>query len=131
VAAGPGGAIGVNARNGWSGFTLDHDRAGRMAMVARLTAACDPVGATEAPSGRPGVRHYERSERLPGRFTATWYDRFAGGCVTSKLHSTADVEGKFASEAPFVLGFTTRQALQQALEERSNGRLHLDPADAR
>ena len=29
-----------------------------------------------------------------------------------------------------VLGFITRPALQQALEERSNGRLRLDPAEA-
>jgi hypothetical protein len=120
----------ATARNGWSGFTLDRDRAGRSAMVVRLTAACDPRGATEAPSERPGVRHYERTARLPGRFTATWYDQFAGGCATSQLHSTADVEGRFASEATFALGFTTRQVLRQALEERSNGRLHLDPADA-
>jgi hypothetical protein len=99
-------------------------------MVVRLTPACDPVGATEAPSERPGVRHYERTERLPGRFTATWHNRFAGGCVTSQLQSATDLEGKFAGEASFVLGFTTRQALRQALEERSDGRLHLDPAGA-
>jgi hypothetical protein len=51
--------------------------------------------------------------------------------VTSRLQSTTDIEGKFATDASFVLGFTTRQALRQALEERSNGRLHLDPAEAR
>jgi hypothetical protein len=42
-----------------------------------------------------------------------------------------DVEGRFTSEASLVLGFTSRQALRQALEERSDGRLHLDPAGAR
>jgi hypothetical protein len=132
VRTSPGWSVAdATARNGRSGFTLDHDRAGRSAMVVRLTPTCDPAGATEAPSERPGVRHYERTERLPGRFTATWYDRFAGGCVTSELQSAIDVEGKFTSEASSVLGFTTRQALRQALEERSDGRLHLDPAAAR
>jgi tRNA A-37 threonylcarbamoyl transferase component Bud32/membrane-associated phospholipid phosphatase len=127
----PGWAVaGANARNGWSGVTLNHDRADVRAVVVRLTAACDPAGATELPSRRPGVRHYERTERRSGSFTATWYDRFPGGCVTSRLHSTTDIEGKFATEASFVLGFTTRQALRQALEERSNGRLRLDPAVA-
>jgi tRNA A-37 threonylcarbamoyl transferase component Bud32/membrane-associated phospholipid phosphatase len=124
----PGWTVaGANARNGWSVFTLNHDRAGGRAVVVRLTAACDPAGATEVASERPGVRHYERTERLPGRFTATWYDRFPGGCVTHRLHSTTDLEGKFATEAPHVVGLTTRQALQRALDERSNGRLRLDP----
>ena len=49
--------LGANARNGWSGFTLDHDRAGNRAMVVQLTPACDPAGATQMPSQRPGVRH--------------------------------------------------------------------------
>jgi len=126
----PGWTVaGANARNGWSSFTLNHDRADARAVVVRLTAACDPAGATEVLSKRPGVRHYQRTERLPGSFTATWYDRFPGGCVTYQLHSTTDVEGKFATEAPLILAFTSRQALQQALDQRSNGRLHLDPAE--
>ena len=128
----PGWAVaGANARNGWSAFTLDHDRAGKRAVVVRLTPACDPAEATEMPSQRSGVRHFERTERSTDRFAATWYDQFPGGCVTSRLDSTSDVDGKFATEAPLVLGFATRQALQQALAQRSNGRLHLAPPAAR
>jgi tRNA A-37 threonylcarbamoyl transferase component Bud32/membrane-associated phospholipid phosphatase len=119
--------LGANARNGWSGFTLDHDRAGSHAVVVRLTPACDPAGATQMPSQQAGIRHYEQTERAADRFAATWYDQFPGGCVTYRLRSTTDLEGTFATQAPLVLGFITRQALQQTLEERSNGRLHLDP----
>ncbi|MGH2814106.1 MAG: hypothetical protein ACRDLC_03010, partial [Actinomycetota bacterium] len=119
--------LGANARNGWSGFTLDHDRAGGRAVVVRLTAACDPTTATELPSRRPGVRHYERIERHPDRFTATWYDQFPGGCVTSRLDSSSDVDGAFAGEARRVLGLVPRPALQQALAGRSGGRLQLEP----
>jgi hypothetical protein len=79
-------------------------------------------------SGR--VRHYEQTERTTERFSATWYDQFPGGCVTYRLRSTVDIEGKFATQAPLVLGFTTRQALQQALQERSSGRLHLGPGSS-
>jgi membrane-associated phospholipid phosphatase/tRNA A-37 threonylcarbamoyl transferase component Bud32 len=122
--------LGANARNGWSEFTLDHDQAGNRAMVVRLTPTCDPTGATETPSQRREVRHYERTERRTNRFTATWYHQFPGGCVTSRLDSTSDLDGTFATQAPRVLGFVTRQALQQALAQRSNGRLHLDPAAA-
>jgi len=32
------------------------------------------------------------------------------------------------TEARSILAFTTRQTLQRALEQRSGGRLHLDPA---
>jgi hypothetical protein len=74
------------------------------------------------------VRHYEQTQRLTDKFTATWYDRFPGGCITYRLESTTDTEGSFATEAALVRGFVTRQALQQALDERSNGRLSLDPA---
>jgi hypothetical protein len=68
-----------------------------------------------------------RVQRLTGQFTATWYDRFPGGCVTYRLHSTTDPRGQFANEAPHLLGFATREQLRQALDERSGGRLQLDP----
>jgi tRNA A-37 threonylcarbamoyl transferase component Bud32/membrane-associated phospholipid phosphatase len=121
------GLAGANARNGWSEITLNHDPAGEHAMVVRLTATCDPAGATELPSRHAGVRHHQRTERSAGGFAATWHDRFPGGCVTSRLRSTADPDGRFATEAPVVLGFVPRQALRELLAERSGGRLHLDP----
>jgi hypothetical protein len=128
----PGWTVGdANARNGWSGFTLDHDRAGGSAVVVRLTAACEPAGATQMPATHPGVQHYQRTAPRTGGFTEIWYDRFPGGCVTSWLRSSTDVHGVFATEVPLVLGFTTRQELRQTLDDRSNGRLHLDPAEAR
>ncbi|HYN17635.1 MAG TPA: phosphatase PAP2 family protein, partial [Actinomycetes bacterium] len=89
--------LGANARNGWSGFTLDHDQAGDHAVVVQLTPTCDPAGATQMPSQLPGLRHYEQTERTTGRFAATWYDQFPGGCVTYRLRSTTDIEGKFAT----------------------------------
>jgi hypothetical protein len=77
------------------------------------------------------VRRFVRVERLAGAFSATWYDRFPGGCVSYRLHSTTDPTGQFANEAPQMLGFTTREQLRQALSQRSHGRLQLDPQDAR
>jgi tRNA A-37 threonylcarbamoyl transferase component Bud32 len=121
----------VAVNNGRSVLTLDHDRAGAAALVVRLTANCDPGGAAEGPSANTGVRHYQRIESPTGQFTATWYDQFPGGCVTSQLHLTNDPNGEFAGQAPQVLGFTTRAALQVALSQRSHGRLHLDPGGAR
>jgi tRNA A-37 threonylcarbamoyl transferase component Bud32 len=118
----------VAANNGRSVITLDHDRAGKGAVVVRLAAACDTTGAVETPSPTPGVRRYQRIDQSTSVFAATWYDRFPGGCLTYRLHSTSDVEGSFAIELPGLVGFTSRDALRQALIERSNGRLHLDPS---
>ena len=116
----------VAVNEGRAVITLDHDRAGTGAVVARLTAACDTIGAVERPAAEPGVRAYRRIEQLSGEYTATWYERFPGGCVTYRLHSMSDLWGGFASEVPLLFGFTSRQVLRQALHERSGGRLHLD-----
>jgi hypothetical protein len=116
----------VAVNDGRSVITLDHDRAGTRAAVVRLTAACDTTSAAEVPSSQLGTRRYARVERLADEFSATVYDRFPGGCVTYRLHSRSDLRGRFASEAQLLFGFTSRQALRQALEERSGGRLHLD-----
>jgi hypothetical protein len=122
----------VTVNDGRSVLTLDHDRAGDAAMVARLTAACAPSGAVEGPSPIAGIRHSQRTESSTGGgFSATWYDQFPGGCVTTRLHLETDPNGEFAAQAPQVLGFTTRAALREALSERSDGRLELDPGEAR
>jgi membrane-associated phospholipid phosphatase/tRNA A-37 threonylcarbamoyl transferase component Bud32 len=121
----------VAVNDGRSVLTVDHDRAGDGALVARLTAACAPSGAVEGPSSNADVRHYQRIESRTGEFTATWYDQFPGGCVTTRLHLTTDPNGEFAAQAPHVLGFTTRAALGEALSQRSGGRLELDPENGR
>jgi len=121
----------VTVNDGRSVLTLNHDRAGDAALVVRLTAGCDPGGAVEGPSPIAGIRHYQRTESSTGGgFSATWYDQFPGGCVTSRLHLTTDPNGEFAAQAPQVLGFTTRAALREALSRRSDGRLQLEPGAA-
>jgi hypothetical protein len=118
----------VAVNDGRSVVTLNHDRAGPSAVVLRLTAACDPAGAVQAPSPAPGVRRYQRAGPRTGEFRATWYDLFPGGCLTYQLHSTSDVKGSFTTELPALLTFATRDALRQALRQRSDGRLRLDPS---
>jgi hypothetical protein len=122
----------VAVNDGRSEITFDHDRAGVGAAVVRLTAVCEPAGAVELPVTEPPVRRYERTEPRTGGFTATTrYERFPGGCVTTRLTAPARHWAELTSEASLVLGFTTRQALRQALETRFGGRLHLDPDPAR
>jgi len=121
---------GANLRNGWSKFTLN-DVVSSQQLVVRLTATCDTTGAAEQPSDQPGARRYERIEPSGSAPVITWHTVFPGGCVTAQFHSTSDTDAALTNEASTAVGFTTRLALQQALEERSNGRLHLDPDEQR
>jgi tRNA A-37 threonylcarbamoyl transferase component Bud32/membrane-associated phospholipid phosphatase len=120
----------VTVNDGRSVLTLDNDRAGIGAMVVRLTATCDPAGATQIPSDQPGARRFMLIEDLAPRFSATRFDVFPGGCVTTRLSTPAARRAQLISEAPSVLGFTTRPTLRQMLEQRSDGRLQLDPPPA-
>jgi hypothetical protein len=43
------------------------------------------------------------------------------------MTALAEQRTALLAEAPRIVGLTTRQALQQALADRSNGRLRLDP----
>jgi hypothetical protein len=56
-----------------------------------------------------------------------WHTVFEGGCVTAQLRTARNVDTTLAIQASTAIGFATRTALQHALEQRSNGRLHLDP----
>jgi hypothetical protein len=113
------------ARNGWSMFTLRKYLIG--SLVVRLSATCDTTGAIQQPSDQPGTQRYERTDQRGSGPAATWYTVFPGGCVTAQLDWTSAADIGFVAEARFIIDFTTRQALQQALEQRSGGRLHLDP----
>ena len=112
-------------RNGWSRFTLAKYLIGFLDV--RLSATCDLTGATQRPSGQPGAQRYERTGQGSSGPAATWHTVFAGGCVTAQLDGIGAADPAFATEASSIVDFTTRHALQQALERRSGGRLQLDP----
>jgi tRNA A-37 threonylcarbamoyl transferase component Bud32/membrane-associated phospholipid phosphatase len=121
----------VAVNNGRSMITLNHDRAGKGAMVARLTATCELTGATEVTSERPGARRYLHIDRNAPGFSATRSHVFPGGCVAQRLTGPAASREQLTSETSSVIGFTTREQLRRALDERSDGRLQLDPGDGR
>jgi tRNA A-37 threonylcarbamoyl transferase component Bud32 len=112
-------------RDGWSRFTLAKYLVG--SLDVRLSATCDLTGATQRPSDQPGAQRYERTDQGSSGPAATWYTVFPGGCVTAQLDGTGATDPAFATEASSIVDFTTRHALQQALERRSGGRLQLDP----
>jgi len=119
---------GVSTNSGRSVITLDHDRAGTGAMVAELTAGCDPRGAGEIGADNRDVRRHERVELTTPRVTTIRFDVFSGGCLTTRLLAPPEHNAQLAAEMSLLLGYTSRRTLQLILERRSDGRLHLDPA---
>jgi tRNA A-37 threonylcarbamoyl transferase component Bud32/membrane-associated phospholipid phosphatase len=120
----------VAVNNGRSVITVDHDRAGKGAVVVELTAACDRAGAKEVTSEQRGARRYRRTDsNVPG-FSATRLYVFQGGCITARLTAPAGSGQQLTTETTSAIGFASRDALREALDERSDGRLELDPGGA-
>ena len=120
----------LTVNNGRSTITIDHDRAGARAIELRFAEACDTSGTTEVATDVPGTRRYERRPVEGGDTLLTWYEVFDGGCATVQLNSRTaapQVVGEVTAQASEVIGFVTRTELARALDERSDGRLHLDP----
>jgi hypothetical protein len=84
------------------------------------------AGATEVTSEQPQARRYPRTDQNSQRFSATRSYVVPGGCVSARFTASA-AQQHLAGETSSMIGFTTRQELAQALSERSDGRLHLDP----
>ena len=121
----------VAANSGRSVITLHHDRAGKRAVVVRLTASCDLAGATEVTSEQPGARRYLRVDRNVSGFSATRSYAFPGGCITERITVPAASGQQLTTETSSAIGFISRQELRRALSQRSDGRLQLDPGEAR
>jgi tRNA A-37 threonylcarbamoyl transferase component Bud32 len=121
----------VAVNNDRSVITLNHDRAGRAAVVVKLTASCDLTGATEVTSEQPGARRYLWIDPNTPGFSATRFYDFPGGCIAERFTAAAASGQQLIGETSSAIGFTTREELRQALTRRSEGRLQLDPQDAR
>jgi membrane-associated phospholipid phosphatase/tRNA A-37 threonylcarbamoyl transferase component Bud32 len=121
----------LTVNNGRSRITVDHDRAGSETIDVRFTDSCDVTGATEVVADVPGARRFER-DPVDGTGTIlTWYEVFPGGCATARLSSGSAAPGVITdvtAEASRVIGFVPRADLARVLDERSDGRLQLDPA---
>jgi tRNA A-37 threonylcarbamoyl transferase component Bud32 len=117
----------MTVNDGFSEITL-YDRLGLGTVVVWLTADCDIRGASLVPPAQPEVRRYLRTEGLAPQYSATRFEVFSGGCVTTSLTAPPVHQERVTSQAGALLGLTSRQRLQQMLEQRSDGRLNLDPS---
>jgi hypothetical protein len=117
----------VAVNSGRSVLAVDHDRAGKRAVVVRLTSSCDLAGATEVTSEQPGARRYLRIDHDAPGFSATRAYAFPGGCITERISAPAASGRQLTTETSSAIGFISREELRQALSQRSDGRLQLDP----
>ena len=120
----------LTANNGRSTITVDHDRAGSKAIDLRFAGSCDVTGATEVSSDVPGAQRFERGPVAGTDTILTWYEVFPGGCTTAELSSdnpAPEVVEDVTTQAGHVIGFVPRTDLALALDERSDGRIQLDP----
>ncbi len=121
----------LTVNNGRSTMTLDHDRAGAKALGLRFAESCDLDGTIEVAGDVAGARRFERAPADGADTILTWYEVFPGGCATVQLSSgnaTPAVVDEVTAQADQVIGFVTRADLAGALDERSDGRLQLDPS---
>jgi hypothetical protein len=100
-------------------------------VIAQLTARCDPGGSADIGSDGSGIRSYEQVRASPGRAATTRFDVFPGGCLTTRVVAPPEQVAEIAGEVPLVLGFRSRQGLDRALSQRSDGRLRLTPTEPR
>jgi tRNA A-37 threonylcarbamoyl transferase component Bud32 len=120
----------LTANNGRSTITVDHDRAGPKTIDLRFAASCDVTGATEVATDVAGARRLERRSVDGTNTTLTWYEVSPGGCTTVRLNPGDTAPGvmeEVSAQASQVIGFVSRAQLARALDERSDGRLRLDP----
>jgi tRNA A-37 threonylcarbamoyl transferase component Bud32 len=120
----------LTVNNGRSTITVGHDRAGAEAIELRFAESCDVTGATEVAADVAGARRFERGPISDTTIILTWYEVFPGGCAAVRLSSrnaAPEVIGDVTAQASRVVGFVSRAELAEALDERSDGRLQLDP----
>ena len=92
-------------------------------MVASFTSQCDPGEAAAIGTDGSGISSYHRA--------TTRFDVLPRGCLTTRLVTPPEREAGLAAEIPQLLDFRTRLDLERTLDQRSDGRLHLDPAPGR
>jgi hypothetical protein len=125
--------VGGTANNGRAEWIVDHQVTSggteEEQLLISLTPSCDLSGTTEQPRDASGVRHYKRLAVGDDAFVATWFDVFDGGCASATTETTERQWELLEADLRSAWKYSTRAELARVLEERSQGKLHLDPTD--
>jgi tRNA A-37 threonylcarbamoyl transferase component Bud32 len=106
-------------------FSLDSDQAGKKAVVVTLRPPreCSGTAGPQVPSDEPGMRRFERPERLPPNVQTVRTYRFAGGCVTYRVELDSPETASLLFDIDTALAFQDRAELVDAVRHRSGLRL--------
>jgi hypothetical protein len=94
-----------------------------------LTPSCDTTGATEVPSDQADSRRYERLRDVAEGYQGERFYVYGGGCTTLEFRLPGENRAQQVGQAALAVDFLPRQELRDAVRERSDGRLELDPPD--
>jgi hypothetical protein len=119
----------VFVRNGRARFSLDSDRVGAHAVQVVLEQFCTFGRVTRVPSDHPGTRRFQEVISIESgrRYQGAIYYLFPGGCVTYRLDFRSDEQARPLVEVSLALGFVSRDALRQTIDEFTKGKVPLDP----
>lgn len=118
---------GLEATDEEARFWLDSDRDGVRAVEIRLDGGCDTTGATQIPSDREGMQRWERVTEVTPRYVGTRSYLFEGGCISVLFRLTGENRAEPLGFATQGIGAVPRDAVRDAVEEQTDGRLELDP----
>jgi hypothetical protein len=81
------------------------------------------TSASEVPSDEPGMRRFERPDRLPPHLRATRSYLFPGGCVTYEFAFDSEETASLLFDADGALAFQGRAKLVETVRARNGLRL--------
>jgi hypothetical protein len=116
---------GLRIERGHGIFWLDSDRAGTDAVAVTLLPPdeCHVTSTGEVPSDVPGMRRFERPDRLPPHLRATRTYLFPWGCVTYRFEFDSAETASLLFDADAALAFQGRAALVEKVRTRNGLRL--------
>lgn len=108
-------------------FTLDSTIAGNDAARVELRAECDTTGHVQVPSEVVGAERFESVDSIDSGFRGRRVYTFDGGCTSIELEFDVDVSAALVSEVSIALGFVTRDDVNGAVRDVTDGREQVDP----
>ena len=118
---------GLEATDEDARFWLDSDRDGQRAVEVRLDESCATAGATRIPSDREGMERWERVTQVTPQYVGTRIYVFEGGCISVLFRLAGENRAEPLGFATQGIGAVPRDAVREAVEEQTEGRLELDP----
>jgi hypothetical protein len=92
-------------------FVLGGQSGQLQTVTITLTATCDMAGARQIPSGRPGMRRFERPPSLVPAYSDVRYDVFPGGCATYRFVLAPGASPVVTTTVDKAVAFMPRSAL--------------------